>query len=202
MRVGSSPLARGLLNAVPHILNAGRIIPARAGFTTCGCGGGCGVGDHPRSRGVYSAPHAYEWARPWIIPARAGFTGRVVGLLVGGGDHPRSRGVYVHVRQLAPAAHGIIPARAGFTPFSRPLISRSRDHPRSRGVYEDPHRPAGCVTGSSPLARGLPEGLTEGPTGDGIIPARAGFTVNALLFSIRTYGSSPLARGLRLWGWG
>ena len=50
---GSSPLARGLLGDPPVEVLAGRIIPARAGFTTPGaCSGGSGR-DHPRSRGVY-----------------------------------------------------------------------------------------------------------------------------------------------------
>ena len=50
---GSSPLARGLRAIDPRIVSIRRIIPARAGFTTCAptttlCGR-----DHPRSRGVY-----------------------------------------------------------------------------------------------------------------------------------------------------
>ena len=50
---GSSPLARGLHAGVGVAEVAGRIIPARAGFT---CWGGRRRGswtDHPRSRGVY-----------------------------------------------------------------------------------------------------------------------------------------------------
>ena len=51
--VGSSPLARGLLDAVCRGTLWPRIIPARAGFTyTSGIGMDMG-GDHPRSRGVY-----------------------------------------------------------------------------------------------------------------------------------------------------
>ena len=91
---GSSPLARGLRG-----LAAGRhrrvgIIPARAGFTRGSVGGAGGRRDHPRSRGVYTAPGgpsrahrgssplarglhrpAYaQWGKSRIIPARAGFT--------------------------------------------------------------------------------------------------------------------------------
>ena len=90
------------------------------------------------------------------------------------------------------------------------------DHPRSRGVYdEEVSRPAAKV-GSSPLARGLhgaPVGVVEN---QGIIPARAGFTRIALVVArnkmdhprsrgvyvfsagktLRSIGSSPLARGL------
>ena len=52
---GSSPLARGLLNDRLDQLDAGRIIPARAGFTPWRCGASPRSWDHPRSRGVYVA---------------------------------------------------------------------------------------------------------------------------------------------------
>ena len=52
---GSSPLARGL----PCVRERGgcrhRIIPARAGFTSCSACSGIRDADHPRSRGVYAA---------------------------------------------------------------------------------------------------------------------------------------------------
>ena len=90
------------------------------------------------------------------------------------------------------------------------------DHPRSRGVYFglDPDSPV--TGGSSPLARGLlPEAGVTG-NGNGIIPARAGFTIvssfrfaltgdhprsrgvytNPDAASAAASGSSPLARGL------
>ena len=53
MRVGSSPLARGLpfLRASPA--TRARIIPARAGFTASGGTKRAPQRDHPRSRGVY-----------------------------------------------------------------------------------------------------------------------------------------------------
>ena len=51
---GSSPLARGLLNLPGVRKSVGRIIPARAGFTTIPVGRLALIGDHPRSRGVYS----------------------------------------------------------------------------------------------------------------------------------------------------
>ena len=90
------------------------------------------------------------------------------------------------------------------------------DHPRSRGVYIRASRPRHCGTGSSPLARGLPQRDVTSMMALGIIPARAGFT--CLRSSRRSssqdhprsrgvytrspghpasvYGSSPLARGL------
>ena len=110
----------------------------------------------------------------------------------------------------------IIPARAGFTRSRRTGPAASRDHPRSRGVYPGIPPSRSRVTGSSPLARGLPwkhEGdFSEG----GIIPARAGFTSRGPVrlpsaadhprsrgvygrwcsCRVPSRGSSPLARGL------
>ena len=112
-------------------------------------------------------------------------------------DHPRSRGVYVDNIGLQPEEGGssplarglllvvllagevdrIIPARAGFT-SPRPSKRRpGRDHPRSRGVYLTQSRAAAGRKGSSPLARGLLVAQVVVRTADGIIPARAGFTI-------------------------
>ena len=112
---GSSPLARGLRGHSRCPCRQGRIIPARAGFTISSIGGGRDLGDHPRSRGVYSAnplavacssgssplarglpPRSAAWpARFRIIPARAGFTTRIGSSRLSMPDHPRSRGVYL-----------------------------------------------------------------------------------------------------------
>ena len=54
-RAGSSPLARGLQLVGPGGQLADRIIPARAGFTRSSLHLLLASGDHPRSRGVYSA---------------------------------------------------------------------------------------------------------------------------------------------------
>ena len=152
-------------------------------------------------------------------------------------DHPRSRGVYVHESRPS-ASHagssplarglpghtaaygegrGIIPARAGFTWARADVFLRGRDHPRSRGVYAPRPESASSRMGSSPLARGLPQHAHHGLHGDGIIPARAGFTRASVTASRSSRdhprsrgvyagerdgfevlaGSSPLARGLR-----
>ena len=91
-----------------------------------------------------------------------------------------------------------------------------RDHPRSRGVYLHDRPVARPVVGSSPLARGLPRGTTKPVGGQGIIPARAGFTSGSsrtprsttdhprsrgvyyagFAMPVMQEGSSPLARGL------
>ena len=153
------------------------------------------AGDHPRSRGVYTA-----------IP---------VTVTVAPGSSPLARGLR---RAQVPAGPmgGIIPARAGFT--TRFLVLRTWlwDHPRSRGVYCAPLLGISKRSGSSPLARGLPVRPLEAVTGQGIIPARAGFTRGPGRWRHRAQdhprsrgvyprrrpvgrlrrGSSPLARGL------
>ena len=55
-------------------------------------------------------------------------------------------------------------------------IGANKDHPRSRGVYGITRFRSLSVAGSSPLARGLLGGLGNYFMGQGIIPARAGFT--------------------------
>ena len=116
------------------------------------------------------------------------------------------------------AAPGIIPARAGFTVGERIWVDASQDHPRSRGVYREGLQEGVSRDGSSPLARGLLGGQAPPPRLQGIIPARAGFTVGGGVErddgadhprSRGVYaddnsawgneaGSSPLARGLRM----
>ncbi len=110
----------------------------------------------------------------------------------------------------------IIPARAGFTGRNGSHTNERRDHPRSRGVYLSRRMILVVRQGSSPLARGLPPFSGSMRTSGGIIPARAGFTLQTTMqdgttqdhprsrgvyFSWLMYapvhpGSSPLARGL------
>ena len=193
---GSSPLARGLPGPDPGDRPDPGIIPARAGFTRRLDRGRQGRRDHPRSRGVYVA-----MAR--TVPVGAGSSPLARGLLEEGGD----RGLDV----------GIIPARAGFTVLCEAAEEGGRDHPRSRGVYWVGSHYRMGVTGSSPLARGLPDPRGDPPERHRIIPARAGFTLFQILFRGRrwdhprsrgvyraagpagrgAHGSSPLARGLQ-----
>ena len=218
---GSSPLARGLRAVTLRVdLNHG-IIPARAGFTTPGRRGrGC-TGDHPRSRGVYfaaavatsvpagSSPLA-RGLRPadpgadlavGIIPARAGFTPRPLSIsFIAEGSSPLARGL-PHLTHHAATFQRIIPARAGFTWSPHRSPSRTRDHPRSRGVYPATSATGTRSSGSSPLARGLPMGLTEDEAVERIIPARAGFTIPEDAVRRIGEGSSPLARGLLVLAW-
>ena len=131
---GSSPLARGLRLEPRPQLSAGRIIPARAGFTSTRVLLPWLSRDHPRSRGVYMG------------------AGRLAQRPVG--SSPLARGLPDHAVALV-ALDRIIPARAGFTRRASCSAPHAADHPRSRGVY---HHTTYLVTrsmGSSPLARGL-----------------------------------------------
>ena len=116
-----------------------------------------------------------------------------------GGSSPLARGL----PQLLGLVHdddGIIPARAGFTPPGLPRPGPPPDHPRSRGVCRSQAGEGGAPAGSSPLARGLPFPAIVWRYGDGIIPARAGFTSSSTSSTSPATGSSPLARGLLLRG--
>ena len=194
---GSSPLARGLPRLHPGIGGDARIIPARAGFTRSRARAPICPQDHPRSRGVYVI---VQWFREQDA-----------------GSSPLARGL---PRPARPAScmTGIIPARAGFTRARRLAGHGREDHPRSRGVYPTGRIRRPRMSGSSPLARGLPSTTTAAHASRRIIPARAGFTPDRRLRAPRPgdhprsrgvyrpadhgimprVGSSPLARGLRL----
>ena len=60
-KVGSSPLARGLLKPLHSGTAVLGIIPARAGFTTKGGQSWSESWDHPRSRGVYATATLSCW---------------------------------------------------------------------------------------------------------------------------------------------
>ena len=178
-----------------------RIIPARAGFTGRRPRSGGARRDHPRSRGVYMAPHARDEQSAGLSPLARGL---------------------LHRSGLAPTKPGIIPARAGFTRSHAAWEAARRDHPRSRGVYQRAAVGPPLVWGSSPLARGLLERRATSAPQLRIIPARAGFTrwAKSCLITIRDHprsrgvygdeegagcrvrGSSPLARGLPPVQWG
>ena len=171
---GSSPLARGLLARDLRRMGLDRIIPARAGFTAARVRRRRRGADHPRSRGVYRSSSGMT--PPWS------------------GSSPLARGLRLPGRILR-FTPGIIPARAGFTrapPRTRPP---ARDHPRSRGVYW-PERPAWTLSsGSSPLARGLPDAELGRLGGPRIIPARAGFTATPRMCPM-TSADHPRSRGV------
>ena len=152
----------------------------------------------------------------WIIPARAGFTSATRKTCATRSDHPRSRGVYRHPELADLARAGSSPLARGLHVVLTAFQADRMDHPRSRGVYAPDEWRPGRAAGSSPLARGLHPGPDARAVVDGIIPARAGFTVSRPHSSSRSSdhprsrgvyrhqrvrgggvgGSSPLARGL------
>ena len=192
---GSSPLARGLHRLMPRTGLRTRIIPARAGFTRAPGPWRTGVGDHPRSRGVYAGS------------VQCGASTR--------GSSPLARGL-PNGTGIVAASVGIIPARAGFTHALVAGPLPGEDHPRSRGVYVSISAVSPSMFGSSPLARGLHIPPCPDDGGTGIIPARAGFTAEEAhhehhdpdhprsrgvyhmvdIGGPAAHGSSPLARGL------
>ena len=111
--------------------------------------------DHPRSRGVYGVG-----ALPPLLTV---------------GSSPLARGLLL-VPLKSHDGVGIIPARAGFTVAVSQARLITTDHPRSRGVYQDLARAFVNQSGSSPLARGLPDRAGVVQRSGRIIPARAGFT--------------------------
>jgi len=155
MGMGSSPLARGLRDNYPNARIIVGIIPARAGFTPRSGRPSHARSDHPRSRGVYSAPLSESLCRC--------------------GSSPLARGLRM-VLDTEDLDDRIIPARAGFTPADGLWIGHVTDHPRSRGVYSLCTDGIAIPRGSSPLARGLPCPRRGWAPLWGIIPARAGFT--------------------------
>ena len=175
----------------------GRIIPARAGFTSNAHSMQYQMEDHPRTRGVYNPVSTLR--NPTY------------------GSSPHARGLLLLFAASFWIA-GIIPARAGFTNFTIPSSTTGKDHPRTRGVYTSPADKYVSENGSSPHARGLQVLSRERRELSGIIPARAGFTkleipvtksrpdhprtrgvyVQVLFTLVCVRGSSPHARGLPL----
>ena len=130
------------------------------------------------------------------------------------GSSPLARGTRLTPRGR-PVRWGLIPARAGNTSPGWTGKSGGRAHPRSRGEHRNGFVRQQFVAGSSPLARGTQPVQDETPDAPGLIPARAGNTVEtgALQRCARAHprsrgehavnavvatdekGSSPLARG-------
>ena len=172
--MGSSPLARGLLQDI-HIVGVNnRIIPARAGFTRSRARTATIWPDHPRSRGVYATHRRHAQ--------------------MGKGSSPLARGL-PFCEAGEDARVRIIPARAGFTFLGRFGRQVVQDHPRSRGVYLLIIRALVGRRGSSPLARGLRPGVICVSVSGRIIPARAGFT-GRLKSKLLGRGDHPRSRGV------
>ena len=198
MRTTDHPRSRGVYARLqPRAGHLPRIIPARAGFTQRYVTRRTDPWDHPRSRGVYSSVSTVSAGGLGSSPLARGLRVQHPSPRWRRADHPRSRGVYATAfhtvdredgssplaRGLLPVdvlhdlGLGIIPARAGFTCWPARSASSWADHPRSRGVYRRSRLILSLIPGSSPLARGLPDGEGHVPQRSRIIPARAGFTL-------------------------
>ena len=210
------PRSRGVYSSSRHDHQPGLgIIPARAGFTPRPRPPRGPGPDHPRSRGVYASPvperHGRGGSSPLargllvllgglfavarIIPARAGFTAHLYRpCRWDRGSSPLARGLHSRSPSSATPAR-IIPARAGFTDNPTDFQVYGKDHPRSRGVYSKAIWHHQIRQGSSPLARGLLAVYSDNMPDGGIIPARAGFTMYALISKPRTV-DHPRSRGV------
>ena len=178
---GSSTRARGLPRQTVRAAGVLRIIPACAGFTRRPRRPRPPPPDHPRMRGVYVDVMT-------ISAHRAG-------------SSPHARGL-LRRRRDSPSWGGIIPACAGFTARVIATAGFRGDHPRMRGVYGARARGNRRHEGSSPHARGLPDGGHGVGQADRIIPACAGFTPGRSRCCSR-WGDHPRMRGVYLrpaWG--
>ena len=155
LSVGSSPHARGARGLHHQFLCLVGIIPACAGSTRPrGCRS-ASRWDHPRMRGEHLLPQLQ------------------LVLVAESSSHARRAHGVLHRR---PRDRGIIPACAGSTSTSSGRACRRRDHPRMRGEHGPRHIVQPLDLGSSPHARGAPQGA-QGAQGDsGIIPACTGST--------------------------
>ena len=171
---GSSPLARGTLEAAGEGGSVARFIPARAGNTSraCGCAGRVPV--HPRSRGEHHTVHGVPDPLAGSSPLARGTQ--------------RAGAVRLRVGRF-------IPARAGNTPCRAAGRGRPPVHPRSRGEHVPRSLLPARVHGSSPLARGTRSAGDAPRALSRFIPARAGNTQTGAGTRRRLSGSSPLARG-------
>ena len=191
---GSSPLARGTLDAALRHRPGRRFIPARAGNTRQGGPRFSASTVHPRSRGEH-----------WLD---------LQALVDDCGSSPLARGTpAASIPSSRP--HRFIPARAGNTSTAWRASGRPTVHPRSRGEHTLRTQVSSSGAGSSPLARGTPRAEILVGICRRFIPARAGNTgtpcarrargavhprsrgehLGAQDFAALSSGSSPLARG-------
>ncbi len=136
--------------------------------------------DHPRIRGEHSA---------------CAMTSRSMSL-----DHPRIRGEHPGSALKRARGGGIIPAYAGSTARCRGPAARHRgSSPHTRGAPRAGTRPASSPR-DHPRIRGEHHAQLVVHTGmDGIIPAYAGSTPDAMHKTLGWMGSSPHTRGAPPW---
>ena len=159
MYTGSSPRVRGAgHDAVPQAHEEG-IIPARAGSRPSMPASRPCRRDHPRACGEQVS------------------SARVVRLSQGSSPRVRGAGDVAHGEL---PDHGIIPARAGSRGGFSPHRRASRDHPRACGEQLTMPFQRPTKKGSSPRVRGAAYTSPSTATDTGIIPARAGSSLDGL----------------------
>ena len=133
-KLGSPPLARGILDQrCRHCCRIG-LTPARAGNTAASRGPCRSGGAHPRSRG--------EYIYVAILPEDKW------------GSPPLARGILDDL-VLGTGISGLTPARAGNTRVREFRPSGGKAHPRSRGEHASAFSLITMIPGSPPLARGI-----------------------------------------------
>ena len=193
---GSSPLTRGKRRERKRNVLADGLIPAHAGKTD---GAGANPQEekaHPRSRG------------------ENGCCGQ--GSRLDLGSSPLTRGKLLS-RSVDERRERLIPAHAGKTYGAPQGGSAGWAHPRSRGENIESRTVTEPCVGSSPLTRGKRKRERSSNEWSGLIPAHAGKTIAASVWSSSTLahprsrgengfssviaavatGSSPLTRGKR-----
>ena len=154
-RLGSPPLARGILCDNAHINKVDRITPACAGNTASGRTARIPYLDHPRLRGEYGDMSC----NPQVVM----------------GSPPLARGILNCHLQIF-LINGITPACAGNTWQGDKVQPTTKDHPRLRGEYKYGSILDSSYKGSPPLARGILKILIAVFFTIGITPACAGNT--------------------------
>ena len=152
---GSSPRGRGKRGRRRKGQHVRRLIPARAGKTTCLGLRTSATPAHPRAGGenFFSAPSAVLIC----------------------GSSPRGRGKQLQTARQA-RRRRLIPARAGKTASQSSSICRVSAHPRAGGENTFEVATLGAPPGSSPRGRGKPVRMAFKAAPGRLIPARAGKT--------------------------
>ncbi len=170
---GSSPHARGALEADRPCPRVRGLIPACAGSTGRPACRAPGVGAHPRMRGEHTPYRSHS-----------GYAE---------GSSPHARGALL-LRDSVVARRGLIPACAGSTgPYQIPLLTKGA-HPRMRGEHRDVGEVGQGAAGSSPHARGARRDPHVGLDIAGLIPACAGST-SGVMVGRRGDRAHPRMRG-------
>ena len=150
-----------------------RLIPARAGNTSCAVSVLSPLSAHPRSRGEHH------------IRAHTCINAR--------GSSPLARGTLIVV-SVQNRVCRLIPARAGNTIRALSLRAYTTAHPRSRGEHTLFDTSTRTPPGSSPLARGTPADKNGLRRYGRLIPARAGNT-HVFVHRIQGQPAHPRSRG-------